>query len=435
MTTSTRRHFFYSAGMALTAAQATRVMGANDRIQMGIIGLGGRGRSHMNTFGSLPECSIAAVCDVDQSARERGVAMVEKITQRKPQAYVDMQEVFADKSVDAVGMPLPNHWHALATIRACQAGKDVYVEKPACHNIFEGLRMIDAARKYKRIVQIGSQGRSAPHKIKAMQLLRDGVIGPVYLAKGLCYKRRKSIGHAEDGPIPLGVDWDKFLGPAPMRPFNSLRFKYNWHWFWDTGNGDIGNQGIHEMDIARWGLGKPGLPKAVVSTGGKYVYEDDQETPNTQIATFDFGDAELVFEVRGILTGAEGGLAADRSGGNVIGDLFYGSDGWMAVGGGSFQVYKGEKGEKIMDEKSSGGDAPHFRNFLQAVRSRNPKDLTADVEVGVLSACLVHIANISYRLGKLLAFDPKTLTFPGDAAANRMLTRPPRAPYVVPEKV
>ncbi|MBI4876239.1 MAG: Gfo/Idh/MocA family oxidoreductase, partial [Acidobacteria bacterium] len=175
MTTPTRRHFFYSAGMALTAAQATRVMGANDKIQMAIIGLGGRGGAHMRTFGGLSECEIVALCDVDQAARERGVALVEKLTQRKAKTYVDMREVFADKNVDAVGMPLPNHWHALATIWACQAGKDVYVEKPACHNIFEGLRMIEAARKYKRMVQIGSQGRSAPHKIKAMQLLKDGV--------------------------------------------------------------------------------------------------------------------------------------------------------------------------------------------------------------------------------------------------------------------
>ena len=223
-----------------------------------------------------------------------------------------MREVFDDKNVEAVSMPLPNHWHALATIWACQAGKDVYVEKPACHNIFEGQQMIEAARKYKRMVQIGSQSRSMAHKIKAMQLLHEGVIGKVYLAKGLCYKWRKSIGHKPDEPVPPGLDWDKFLGPAPMRAFNELRFHYNWHWFWDTGNGDIGNQGIHEMDIARWGLGKPGLPKSVVSTGGKYVYDDDQETPNTQIATFDYGDAELMFEVRGILTGSEGGLAADR---------------------------------------------------------------------------------------------------------------------------
>ncbi|MBI4875537.1 MAG: gfo/Idh/MocA family oxidoreductase, partial [Acidobacteria bacterium] len=188
-----------------------------------------------------------------------------------------------------------------------------------------------------------------------------------------------------------------------------LRFKYNWHWFWDTGNGDIGNQGIHEMDIARWGLADPGLPTSVVSTGGKYVYEDDQETPNTQIATFNYGDREIMFEVRGILTGNEGGLAADRQGGNVIGDLFYGGDGWMAVAGGSFQVYKGEK---VMDERMPGWEEPHFRNFLQACRSRNQKDLNADVEVGVTSACLVHIASITNRLGTLLAFDPKNPDLP-----------------------
>jgi predicted dehydrogenase len=435
MNPTTRRHFFYSAGMALTALEATRVMGANERVHMGVVGLGGRGQAHMKNWAGLPDAQIVALCDVDQAALERGQALVEKTTQSKPKGYPDMREVFADKSVDAVSMPLPNHWHALATIWACQAGKDVYVEKPACHNIFEGQRMIDAARKYKRMVQIGSQGRSASHKIKAVQLLKEGVIGKVYLSKGLCFKRRKSIGHEPDSAVPPGVDWDKFLGPAPMRSFNKLRFKYNWHWFWDTGNGDIGNQGIHEMDIARWGLGKPGLPKHVVSTGGKYVYDDDQETPNTQIATFDYGDAELMFEVRGILTGNEGGLAADRQGGNVIGNLFYGSDGWMALSGGSFQVYKGEKSEKVMDEKSTDRDQPHFQNFLDCVKSRNSDNLHADVAIGVMSASLVHIANASYRVGKRLTFDEKTLSFPDDKAATALLTRKYRAPYIVPEKV
>ena len=435
MQPTTRRHFVYTAGMALTAAQATRVMGANERVNVAVIGLGGRGGAHMRVYSQLPEARITALCDVDQAALERGQALVQKATQETPKGYADMREVFNDKNVDAVSMPLPNHWHALATIWACQAGKDVYVEKPACHNIFEGMRMIDAARKYNRMVQIGSQGRSASHKIKATQLLKDGVIGKVYLAKGLCFKRRKSIGHEPDSPVPPGVDWDKFLGPAPKRPFNKLRFKYNWHWFWDTGNGDIGNQGIHEMDIARWGLGKPGLPKSVVSTGGKYVYEDDQETPNTQIATFDYGDAELMFEVRGILTGNEGGLAADRPGGNVIGNLFYGADGWMALGGSSFQVYKGEKSEKIMDEKASDRDQPHFQNFLKAVKTRNYQELNADVAIGVMSASLVHIANASYRVGKRLAFDEKSLSFPGDKEATALLTRKYRAPYIVPEKV
>jgi predicted dehydrogenase len=432
MQSLSRRNFFFSTGMALTAAQATRVMGANDRVRVAVVGLGGRGKAHMGNYAEIADCEIAALCDVNQAALERGIAQVEKATQRKPKGYADMKEVFADKSVDAVSMPLPNHWHALATVWACQAGKDVYVEKPACHNVFEGLRMVEAARKYKRIVQIGSQSRSMVHKQKAMRLLQEGVIGKVYMAKGLCYKRRKSIGHKEDGPVPLGLDWDKFLGPAPMRAYNELRFKYNWHWFWDTGNGDIGNQGIHQMDVARWGLGKPGLPTGVVSTGGKYVYVDDQETPNTQIATYDYGDAELVFEVRGILTGGEGGL---RSDGNVIGNLFYGSDGWMCLDDKGFQVYKGEKSEKTMDEKGSGKDTGHFQNFIAAVKSRNPKDLTADVEIGVTSAALIHLGNISYRLGRKVNFEPKTLTFPGDAAANAMLTRKYRAPYIVPAKV
>src|SRR6185437_5118739 len=187
---TSRRHFFYSAGAALTALQATRVMGANERVHVAVIGLGGRGKAHMNAYSQLPEAQIVALCDVDQAALERGQALVEKNTQSKPKGYADMLDVFNDKNVEAVSMPLPNHWHALATIRACQHGKDVYVEKPACHNVFEGQRMIDAARKYSRMVQIGSQSRSMAHKIKAMQLLHEGAIGKVYLAKGLCFKRR-----------------------------------------------------------------------------------------------------------------------------------------------------------------------------------------------------------------------------------------------------
>jgi len=428
---SSRRSFFLSA---LTAAQAVRVMGANDRVQVAIIGLGGRGRAHMNLYSTVQDCQIAGLCDVDQAALERGQALVEKLGGGKPRGFRDMKEVFADKSIDAVSMPLPNHWHALATIWACQAGKDVYIEKPASHNVFEGIKMVEAARKYQRMVQIGSQGRSAAHKIKAVQLLRDGEIGKVYMAKGLCFKRRKSIGHKPDEKTPLGLDWDKFLGPAPLRAYNELRFRYNWHWFWDTGNGDIGNQGVHEMDIARWGLGRD-LPTSVVSTGGKFGVpaDDDQETPNTQTATYDYGDAQLVFEVRGNLTGSEGGLG--QEGGNVVGNLFYGTEGWMAVDGRGFQVYKGEKSEKTMDEKASREGDVHVRNFIAACKSRKYTDLAAEVEIGVASAALVHLANTSYRLGRKLKFDPKTMKFTGDAEANTMLTRKYRAPYVVPDKV
>jgi predicted dehydrogenase len=304
--------------------------------------------------------------------------------------------------------------------------------------VFEGEQMVAAARKYKRIVQIGSQSRTMEHKIRAVQLLRDGVIGKVYLAKGLCFKTRPTIGHKDDSPVPPGLDWDKFLGPAPMRPFNELRFAYNWHWFWDTGNGDIGNQGIHQMDVARWGLGVD-LPTSVSSTGGKYVFQDDQETPNTQIATFDYGDKELMFEVRGLPTGSEGNLGV--KGKNSISNLFYGADGWMAMDDDGFQVYKGYENTKTMDEKNQDKlakkdeTALHMANFLAGVKSRTVADLHADVRIGATSADLVHLANISYRLKHELKFDPKALRFVDNAAANEMLTRKYRAPYVVPKEV
>jgi predicted dehydrogenase len=284
------------------------------------------------------------------------------------------------------------------------------------------------------MVQIGSQSRSLAHQIKAVQLLNQGVIGKVYMAKGLCFKRRPSIKHADDSPVPAGVNWDMFLGPAPMRPFNALRFKYNWHWFWDTGNGDIGNQGVHEMDIARWGLGEVMWPKSVVSTGGKYVYIDDQETPNTQFASFDYGDKQLQFEVRGLNTGGEGSIA--KGGGNYVGNLFYGADGWMMVDGDGFKVYKGDKEDLVMEgKKDPGGDTPpHMVNFLAGCRSRNYKDLHADVAIGVMSADLCHLANASYRVGRKLAVDAAKGRFTGDGAAegNQYLTRPKyRPPYVV----
>jgi predicted dehydrogenase len=439
----TRRTFFsFATAAAVAATQQKRLIAANDKIDVAIVGLGGRGQAHMKEYMNLPEANIVALCDVNQSALERGQALVEKTTGKKPKGYDDMRKVFADKEVQAVSMPVPNHWHALATVWACQAGKDVYIEKPACYNVFEGQQMIAAARKYNRMVQVGSQSRSIEHKMKAMRLLHEGIIGKVYLAKGLCFKRRLPIGHKDDTAIPAGLDWDRFLGPAPMRPFKELRFAYNWHWFWDTGNGDIGNQGVHEMDIARWGLNK-GLPLSVSSTGGKYYTppNDDQETPNTQMSTFHYDDAELMFEVRGGLTGPEGGLQI--RGGNTIGNLFYGSEGWMAVDGEGFQVYRGvkdgktEKQEKFMEEgKGTAGDTgPHMANFLAAVKSRDYKSLHADVEIAVASADLCHLANTSYRLGRELKFDPNTRHYVDDAEANRMLTRDYRKPYVVPEKV
>ena len=425
-----RRTFLVGSSMALSA------LGANEKVNVAVIGVGGRGKNHVQQFLAQPDANLVAVCDVNTAQSERAVAMVEKATGRKPKVYEDMRKLFEDKDIDAISTATPNHWHALTDIWAMQAGKDVYGEKPATYNMFESRQLLACARKHNRICQIGMQSRSTPHKMKAIERLREGVIGKVYMAKGLCFKRRKTIGHTPVEPVPPGVNWDLFLGPAPMRPFTKNRFTYTWHWFWDTGNGDIGNQGIHEMDIARWGLGVT-APKSVVSTGGKYCYEDDQETPNTQIASFDYGDKQLVFEVRGLLTGGEGNVAGTSQG--FVGNIFFGENGWMAVDDAGYRVFLGESrepGESVQSQRRTDGTALHFANFLKAVKSRNYKDLNGDVELGVDSVDLVHMANTSYRLGRKLHYDGATHSFVNDTQANAMRTRHPyRAPFVVPEKV
>ncbi|HPT28839.1 MAG TPA: Gfo/Idh/MocA family oxidoreductase [Bryobacteraceae bacterium] len=434
MSSFSRRRFFMGAA---TAASTWSVAGANDRVNVGMVGLGGRGRALVGSYSDLPDCRIAAICDVNQAARERGSALVKSRQGHAPAQFIQMRELFASKDIDAVAIIVPNHWHALAMIWACQAGKDVYVEKPASHNPFESQQMIKAAAKYGRMVQVGMQSRTIAHKQQAIQLLREGVIGKLFMAKGLCYKRRKSIGRTPVTPVPAGIDWDAFVGPAPMRPFTMNRFAYNWHWFWDTGNGDIGNQGVHEMDIARWGLGKDTMPLSVHATGGKFAYDDDQETPNTLLAEYDYGDCMMVFEVRGLLTGEEGNLPI--RGGNVIGNLFYGTDGYMALDVGGFQVYKGENRELVMSGKYSEPDEwdprPHVAAFLRAVKSRDPKQLTAVIRDGALSADLCHWANVSYRVGRKLTWDSASGRFAGDDEAAGLLKRTYRNGYVVPAEV
>jgi predicted dehydrogenase len=430
-----RRTFILAAGAGIAASRAA---GANDRVNVAVIGLRGRGREHVGIFGSQPDSTVAAVVDIDDSMSERAVAQAEKVQNSKPKSYRDLRRMLEDKNIDAVSIATCNHWHALATIWAVQAGKDVYCEKPASHNIFEGRKMVEAARKYNRMVQVGCQSRSMIHKRRGIELLQQGAIGKVYMAKGLCYKLRPSIGKSPNGPVPPGIDYDTWLGPAPMRPFNPNRFHYNWHWFWDTGNGDIGNQGIHEMDLARWGLGVK-LPKGVSSTGGKFVYDDDQETPNTQIATFDYGDKQLVFEVRGLPTGNEAGMPPVQGPTNNIGVIYWGSEGYMTLDDMAIRVYKGEKLEmaesmKFQESKTS-DTAPHMKNFLAAVKSRKYTDLHADIEEGHVSAALVHLANASYRVGRTLHFDPTTEKFVNDAEANKLITREYRKPFVVPERV
>ena len=430
-----RRDFLGASGGVLIGGAGARLMGANDRVNVAIVGLGGRGSDHIDSFASLPGARIAALCDVNQAARERAVARVRKLNGSEPKTYADLRQVLEDKDVDAVSLATPNHWHALGTIWACQAGKDVYTEKPASYNIVEGRVMVEAARKHGRMVQVGTQNRSAPHVQRAIELVRQGAIGKIHLAKGFCYKRRPSIGHKPDAPVPPGLDWDMFLGPAPMRAFNELRFKYNWHWFWDTGNGDIGNQGAHEMDIARWGLNRQGWPKSIVCTGGKLLYEDDQETPNMQSAVFDYGDAQLVFEVRGLITGGDEALKSD--GQNTVGAIFYGSEGYLGVNSNGFRLFHGEKRELAKEESAGDADngtAVHMDNFLKAVRSRKFSDLNADIQTGADSAALCHLANVSYRVRRKLDLDSSgNVTNDGEASA--LYTRSYRSPYVLPTQV
>jgi len=455
MPDSQTRRFFLGA---LTAASAVRVWGANDKVNVGIVGLGGRGTSHLNTYTRLSEAQVIGLCDVNQAAREKAQATLARKNLEKALEFEDMRQMFADPKVEAVSIATPNHWHALSAIWAMKAGKDVYGEKPAAYNIYEGMRMIQTQRETSRIMQVGSQHKSWPFKMKAIAALQQGLIGKLYMSKALCYKLRPSIGHTPDSPTPPGLNWDMFLGPAPMRPFNEKRFAYYWHWFWDTGNGDIGNQGVHETGIARWALGDPGWPKTATAFGGKFGIDDDTETPNTLTAGFGYGDQQLVIEVRGRMTNGEGvrqarvvmagpmaagqrpsaALAQAANPINVgVGNLFYGSEGWAVMSDQGFQAYKGDSSELIMEEAPdrAAGDptALHMQNFLAAVKSRRKQDLHDPISNAVPSANLCHLANISYRVGRGLKIEPgPTPKFTGDAEATRMITRPVyRKPYVV----
>lgn len=441
-----RRNFLRSSGraaVALTAASYSQIQGANERLRVACIGVRGRGRNHIEQFVHHKGTQVAAVVDIDQSVAERAAQYTAQLQGRRPAEYEDLRKMLEDKSIDIVTIATTNHWHALATIWACQAGKDVYVEKPASHNIFEGRKMVEAARKYMRIVQVGHQGRSVDHKVRAVELLREGVIGKIYMARGLCYKRRKSIGVKKTSLVPAGVNYDLWLGPSQKIDFRENRFHYNWHWYWHFGNGDIGNQGVHEMDIARWGLGVDKLPTAVYSDGGHFLYPDDQQTPNTQQAIFDYRDTQLIFEVRGLSTGSEAGMKPPIGGHNITGNIFLGSKGYMTVDSQGFKTFLGEgrhPGSSMAAVDKPGhvpgdGTSLHIANFLKAVRSRKVEDLNCDIEIGHLSATLCHMANISYRVGRKLQFDPRTETFPGDNEANKMLARDYREPFVVPNKV
>jgi len=449
-----------------------RILGANETVRIGVAGINGRGGSHINEFGGMEKVEVTYLIDPDSrlfASRSKSVA--DKSGGREPKCVQDVREALDDKDLDAISIATCNHWHSLMTIWACQAGKDVYVEKPLSHNVFEGRIAVEAARRYDRIVQHGTQNRSSRGKAREIAAVQSGKYGKLLVSKGYCCKPRWSIGVRESEKAPEKLDFNIWLGPAPEQSYHGNLVHYNWHWFWDTGNGDIGNQGVHEMDIARWAIKGATLPTKVWSLGGRFGYEDQGETPNTQMAIMEFGDVKLVFEVRGLV----GGKSRDK---NKVTNEYYTTEGMIADG--RFYPKNGGEPQRLEDADGSVFPGGTFGNFINCVRSRKREELNADVLEGHYSAALCHLANVSYRLGeevpfdakrksfgddtvvhdtfkaietnlteangltldgekyrlgRTLTLDPETERFVGDEEANKLLSREYRAPFVVPEKI
>ncbi|HWE97711.1 MAG TPA: Gfo/Idh/MocA family oxidoreductase [Tepidisphaeraceae bacterium] len=486
----------------LSARAYSQVVGSNEDIHIGVIGFNGRGVSHIDAWKKMKGVRLVALCDADEKVLNKGYDHAMKpaspttrpstqpaaaevstaATQpEKPvyaiEKYHDLRKLLDNKHLDAISTATPNHWHSLITVWGCQAGKDVYVEKPVSHNVWEGRKSVEAARKYNRIVQTGTQNRSNPAITEAFKWVHEGNLGKVLIARGLCYKRRGSIGKVEAAPpVPASIDLDLWCGPSPKEAPHRKQFHYDWHWFWATGCGDIGNQGIHEMDKSRWALGKNMLAPKVMSIGGRFGYDDDGQTPNTQFAVHDYGDSLLIFEVRGLAL-EPGSQKMDNYKGESIGQVIECENGYL-----SGTVAYDSDGKEIRNfngksEEHFEGD--HFANFIHAVRSRKVADLHADILEGHLSSALCHTSNISYRLGQkadqgeikeaiksdkaametferfqahlaknevditmekatlgpVLTMDPKTERFVDNAEANALLSRAYRKPFVVPEMV
>jgi predicted dehydrogenase len=476
MSRVTRRDFLETtlATAALTAlpvapglAAPVRRVGPNDRIRIAVIGCRGRGNAHVGAFKSSPDAEVVALCDPDTASVERAQRAVPGATYFK-----DLRELLASDGIDAVSIATPNHWHSLATIWALQAGKHVYVEKPISHTVHEGRIVVETARRKGLVVQHGTQARSQPATVEAMKWLHDGGLGKIHIARGLCYKRRQSIGRVEAPQTPPEtLDYDLWTGPAALQPLTRRNLHYDWHWDFNTGNGDIGNQGVHQMDIARWGLGLDRLPARVMSFGGRFGYVDDANTPNSQIAVYDYGEQQIIFEVRGLKT------PAYRTA--HIGTIFHGEGGYLVSASYAKVIAYDNDGTEM---KTFTGSGNHFQNFLDAVKANDPTAVNATALDGHLSAALGHLGNISYRMGHpypigaagdtpfgrdeaaretlgrmqehlgangidlasteglvgpSLPFDAESETFGGEHAgtANPMLTRPEREPFTVPRTV
>lgn len=437
-----------ASGAAFAAPAFIREFVTNppsDRVNVAVVGVSGerprvrgiprgRGMRHIQGYEQVPNVRVTAVCDVDERLLPAAVEEVENLYGATPQTEVDYRNLLEDEEIDVVSLATPNHWHALQTVWACQAGKDVYVEKPVSHNISEGYKMVQAARKYDRVVLAGMTRRFSRAVHEGVKFLHEGNLGTPYMAKSTIYSHRESIGKTPDSSVPDGVHWDLFLGPAPYRPFNENRFLYNWHWMWDTGNGDIANLGIYELDVARWALNKHTHPVSVHSTGGIFGRDSDRETPNLMTTAYEYEDGTVLqAEVRSLYTNMESASGSPRA------TTIYTDEGWMEITGGGYRAYVGRADEPefslssndISEEEQING----WQEFIDTVRNRRIAEFRNNIIEGHRSAVLPHLANISYRTGRKLTFNPDTERFVGDSEANQYLSRKYRAPYLMPEEV
>jgi predicted dehydrogenase len=403
------------SAIALTSPRVfSQSRGSNERIRMAIAGVHGRGGSHIGNFAQMKDVEIVYLVDPDKRLFDSKSKAVRDLSggRSDPRCLTDIREALEDKSLDAISIATPNHWHSLMSIWACQAGKDVYVEKPLSHNVHEGRVLVEAAHKNKCIVQHGTQRRSSPGWAKAIAALHSGKLGKLKLVKGYCHKGRGSIGFKEEKRPPSELDWNIWQGPIQKRPFHENYVHYNWHWFWDTGNGDIGNQGVHQMDVGLWGIKGATLPKSVVSFGGRFGYEDQGQTANTQISVMNFDDdVTFIFSVRGLETPRKVANEFFTEHGKIVEGKWYPDDG-------------GGKEADLPDVEwklGPGGEGNNFANFIAAVKTRKESDLNAPVEVGHYASALGHLSNMSYLLGKKQSFEPKTRFLEVDPHADKAL--------------
>jgi predicted dehydrogenase len=416
-TSITRRHFLKTSALvgasfaSLSKVPSLRADSANNKIRVAVMGTNGRGMNHISAFTALPEVEIAYICDVDTRALAKGIKAVAAKQGKAPQGVKDIRTVLDDKSIDAISIATPNHWHAPATILACAAGKHVYVEKPGSHNPHEAEMMVAAARKHNRVVQMGTQRRSWPWVIEAIERLHGGVIGRTTFARCWYNNSRLSIGTGKAIPAPDTLDYSLWQGPAPERHYTDNLIPYNWHWRWHWGNGELGNNGIHPLDVARWGLSVE-YPKRITCSGGRYHFQDDQETPDTYITTFDFGDKGVTFD----------GHSCDPHGfeGMNFGILFYGEKGSLVIGSSGYKILD-LKNKQLEEKTGKGGDLNHFANFVDCIRSG--KRPHADIEEGQKSTLLCHLGNIAWRSGQTINFDPATRKIVGGGQASALWQR------------